>query len=83
MHNEKAVWTKFGDHCLRFGKVVETKTCDGWAYVRVDWIDDAEFEIDRQRVIDLRGYDKYSDWYRIDKVSFFEKEELVTKINKL
>ena len=83
MHNGKTVWTNFADHSLRFGKVVVTKTCDDWAYVRVDWIDDAEFEMDRQRVINLRGYDKYSDWYRIDKVSFFDKEKLVTKINKL
>ena len=77
------VWKKFGDHHLRFGKVAETKTCDGWAYVRVDWVDDGEFEMDRRRIIELRGYDKYSDWYRIDKVSFFDKEQLVTKINKL
>ena len=77
------VWTKFGDHHLRFGKVAETKTCGGWAYVRVDWVDDGAFEMDRQRVIELRGYDKYSDWYRVDKVSFFDKEKLITKINKL
>ena len=77
------VWKKFGDHGLRFGKVAETKACDGWAYVKVDWVDDDEFQRDRRRVINLRGYDKYSDWYRIDKVSFFDKEKLVTKINKL
>ena len=77
------VWKKFGDHGLRFGKVSETKACDGWAYVKVDWVDDGEFEMDRRRIIELRGYDKYSDWYRIDKVSFFDKEKLVTKINKL
>ena len=77
------VWTKFGDHHLRFGKVAETKTCGGWAYVRVDWVDDGTFEMDRQRLIELRGHDRYSDWYRIDKVSFFDKEKLVSKINKL
>lgn len=77
------VWNKFGDHELRFGKVTETKTCGGWSYVRVDWVGDEAFEMDRQRVINLRGYDKYSDWYRIDKISFFDKEELVSKINKL
>jgi hypothetical protein len=77
------VWIKFGDHQLRFGKVAETKTRGGWAYVRVDWVDDSAFELDRQRVLEMRGYDKYTDWYRIDKVSFFDKEELVTKINKL
>jgi len=77
------VWTKFGDHELRFGKVAETKTCGGWAYVRVDWVDDEAFEMERRRIMELRGYDKYSDWLRIDKVSFFDKEELVSKINKL
>ena len=30
-----------------------------------------------------RGYDKYSDWYRIDKVSFFDKVDFINKINKL
>lgn len=83
MHNGKTVWAKFGDNAIRFGKVQETKSCGDWSYVRVDWVDDEAFEMDRQRVINLRGYDKYSDWYRIDKISFFDKEELVSKINKL
>ena len=39
--------------------------------------------MDRQRVIEMRGYDKYSDWYRIDKLNFFDKESLVNTINKL
>jgi hypothetical protein len=34
-------------------------------------------------VIELRGYDKYSDWYRIDKISFFDKDDLINTINKL
>ena len=29
------------------------------------------------------GYDKYSDWLRVDQVSFFSKEGLVKTINKL
>jgi len=79
----KTVWTKFGDHCLRFGKVVEERIQNGWAEVRVDWVDDEAFEMDRQRVMELRGYDKYSDWLRIDRVSFFNKEGLVKTISKL
>jgi hypothetical protein len=79
----KTVWTKFGDHCLRFGKVVEERESNGWAEVRVDWVGDEAFEMDRQRVMELRGYDKFSNWYRVDQVSFFSKEELVKTINKL
>ena len=79
----KSVWNKFGNSCLRFGKIVEEKTCGGWVYAKVDWVDDERFEIDRQRVIEMRGYDKYSDWYRIDKLNFFDKEGLVNTINKL
>lgn len=83
MHNGKVVWTAFGNHGIRFGKILDTKICNRWAYVKIRWIDDHEFEMDRQRVIKLRGYDKYSDWYRIDKVSFFDKEDFINKINKL
>jgi hypothetical protein len=77
------VWTQFGDHCLRFGKVTEEKIQNGWAFVKVQWTDDHAFEMDRQRVLELRGEDKYSDWYRIDKVSFFDKQDLIKTINKL
>lgn len=78
----KNVWTTFG-RALRIGKITEKKIQNDWAFVRVNWIDDTDFEVDRQRVIKLRGYDKYSDWYRIDKVNFFNKDEIVNKINKL
>jgi hypothetical protein len=77
------VWSSFGDHCLRFGKVVEQKIQNGWAFVRVDWVDDEAFEMDRTRVMEMRGYDKYEDWIRIDKVSFFKKQGLINTINKL
>ena len=77
------VWTKFGDNCLRFGKVVEEKIKDGWAFVRVDWVDDEAFEMDRQRIIELRNYDKYDVWHRVDRISFFNKEGLIKTINKL
>ena len=52
------VWSNFGDHCLRFGKVVA-------------------------RVMEMRGYDRYDEWMRIDKVSFFKKQGLINTINKL
>ena len=77
------VWSNFGDHCLRFGKVVEQKIQNGWAFVRVDWVDDEAFEMDRARVMEMRGYDRYDEWMRIDKVSFFKKQGLINTINKL
>jgi len=77
------VWAKFGESELRFGKIEERKMCNNWAYVRVNWVGDTALEMDRARVMELRGCDKYSDWYRIDKVSFFNKNELISKINKL
>ena len=79
----KTVWRAFGNTGLRFGTVVEEKMSDGWKFVRVDWVDDREFQMDRQRLIDLRGVDCRSDWDRVDNVSVFDKEEVVSKINKL
>ncbi len=79
----KNVWTLFGNHVFRCGKVIEEDTCDGWKYVKVEWIDDDGFEVDRQRVIRLRGYDMYSDWYRLDKLHVFDKDALINKISKL
>ena len=77
------VWKKFGNHGLRFGTITEEKMCGGWKYVKVNWIDDHEFQMDRDRLIRLRGKDCRSDWDRIDNVSVFNKEEVINKINKL
>lgn len=79
----KSVWMKWTENNLRFGNVIEQKTCNNWVFVKVDWVGDTAFESHRQDIIRLRGYDKYSDWYRIDKVSLFDKESLIEKINKL
>ncbi len=79
----KTVWTTFGNHSIRFGTVVEEGVCDAWTYVRVNWVDDDVFEMDRQRVIEMRGSDRYSDWYRIDKLSVFDKNELIKTVSKL
>lgn len=79
----KTVWTTFGNHSIRFGTVVEEDVCDAWTYVRVNWVDDDVFEMDRQRVIEMRGSDRYSDWYRIDKLSVFDKSELIKTVSKL
>ena len=87
-HVGKQVYTTFGNNSLRFGNVVEEKMDkDGgvheWKFVRVDWVDDEAFEQDRQRVIQFRGYDKYSDWYRIDKLKVFKPHKLIGRIKKL
>ena len=79
----KTVWTTFGNSAIRFGTVIAEDVNDAWTYVRVDWVDDSAFEMDRQRVIEMRGDDRYSDWYRIDKVSVFDKKELIKTVNKL
>jgi hypothetical protein len=79
----KTVWTIFGNHSIRFGTVVEEGVKGAWTYVRVNWVDDDAFEMDRQRVVQMRGSDRYSDWYRIDRISVFDKTELIKTVNKL
>ena len=68
---------------FRFGTVIEEKTDNTWKYVKINWFDDESFEMDRRRVMNLRGYDKYSDWYRIDKVNFIDVEKMISTLNKL
>lgn len=79
----KLVWSSFGNSALRMGKVVDEKVEDDWRFVKVDWVNDGEFQQDRERVIGLRGWDKYSDWYRIDSISVFEKQEVLDKLEQL
>lgn len=78
----KSVSHVFAD-IFRFGTVIEEKTDNTWKYVKINWFDDESFEMDRLRVINLRGYDKYSDWYRIDKVNFIDAEKMISTLNKL
>lgn len=79
----RSVWATFG-RTLRLGSVVEQKKEDGWVFLRINWKDDEGFEHDRQRIINLSGgTDRYSDWYRVDKINFFNKEDLLNTINKL
>ncbi len=79
----KTVWRTFGDNGFRCGTIVEEQMCNDWKYVRVNWVDDHEFKMDRKRLIDLRGKECRSMWSRIDKVNVFDKEEMINKINKL
>ncbi len=87
-HVGKQVYRVWANDSLRFGTVIEEKMDkDGgvheWKFVRVKWIDDEAFEQDRRRVIRFRGYDKYSDWYRIDKIKVFNCSRLIKTIKKL
>jgi hypothetical protein len=83
MHIGKTVWAPYGNTGFRCGTILEEQICEKWLYVKVDWVDDHEFEMDRQRLIDLRGKDCRSDWRRIDKVKIFDKDKMIEKINKL
>ena len=73
----------YGINALRFGIITEEKTENNWKYAKIKWFDDEGFEMDRQRVIDLRGYDKYSDWYRIDQLKLIDLDETIKTLNKL
>ena len=78
----KFVYTLFGNS-LRFGSVIEESNNENWKFVRVDWKDDEKFQNDRERVIQLRGYDKYSNWYRVDTVTVFDPELMIETIEKI
>ena len=79
---EKVVMNVWGG-IPRFGRVVEEKTKNNWTYVKVSWVNDDKFKMDRQRVFELRGYDKYSDWYRIDKVSVIDVSKLISTLSEV
>ena len=51
-------------------------------YVRVDWVDDEAFEMDRQRVIEMR--DTTSMITGTESINFlFHQKGLINTINKL
>ena len=79
---EKIVMNVWGG-VPRFGRVIEEKIENKWKFVKVDWVKDDEYQMDRQRVVDLRGYDKYSDWYRVDKVRVINPSKLIDKLSEL
>lgn len=68
---------------IRYGVIRESKEQSGWLYVRCTWIDDEAYENDINLVCELRGLDRKDDWLRIDKVSFIDIEEHITKLSKL
>ena len=79
----KSVWATFGN-TLRLGTVLEEKKENGWTFVKVDWKDDENFDYDKRRLEKLRNLtNHYSDWYRVDKINFFDKEKMINTISKL
>jgi|TARA_R110000824_G_scaffold170181_2_gene347453 hypothetical protein len=81
----KPVYKVWATNALRFGNVVEEKIKDDWKYVLVDWKDDEAYEMDIQRVVELRNikYDKEQEWYRIDRVKFFDPLKMVETLGKV
>ena len=76
----QSIYTTRGGFGLRFGNITAEKMDGKIRMVKVDWKDDNGFENDRELVKQMRHYDKYSDWYRIDKVSVIDVSELISTL---
>ena len=50
----KPVYKVWATNALRFGNVAEEKTENGRKYVRVNWKDDVDYQMDVKRVIEFR-----------------------------
>ncbi len=69
----------------RFGRVIEERTENNWSFVKVDWVDDGAYQMDRQRVLSLRNETKDDsyDWYRADKVKVINPSKLIKTLSEL
>ncbi len=81
----KSVYAIWGGRNLRFGTVIEERTENKWKFVKVNWKDDEAYEMDRDRVTELRNIevDSKYDWHRADNVVVFEPSEMITTLKKL
>ena len=81
---EKIVMNMWGGY-PRFGRVIEEKTENNWRYIKVNWVNDGAFEMDRARVLKLRNMqkDEKYDWYRSDKVHIINPAELIATLSEL
>ena len=81
---EKIVMNVWGG-IPRFGRVIEEKIENNWRYVKVNWVNDEAFEMDRARVLKLRNMkvDEKFDWYRSDKVRIINPSKLISTLSKL
>lgn len=81
---EKIVMNVWGG-IPRFGRVIEEKIENNWRYVKVNWVNDEAFEMDRARVLKLRNMkvDEKFDWYRSDKVRIINPSKLISTLSEL
>ena len=75
--------TNIWNNVVRYGIVRESKEENGWLYVRCTWIEDNKYEMDDKRVSKLRGVEPASPWFRIDKISFINVNDEISKLAKL
>jgi hypothetical protein len=70
---------------LRFGNVKEEKIENGWKFYKIDWVDDEAYNASVANKLFLRReeYNPEWDWYRTDKVNFFDPDEMISRINML
>ncbi len=68
---------------VRYGIVRDSKECNGWAYLKCDWIGDDAYENDIDRVCQLRNVERKDDWIRVDKVRFININKHINKLSKL
>ena len=80
----KSVYAVWGNKSLRFGTVVEEKTENNWKFVKVDWKNDKAYEMDRERVTELRNLevDSKYDWHRADHVVVFKPVDLLATLSE-
>ena len=67
----------------RYGIIRESKSENGWLYVKCKWIGDEKYEMDANRVSELRGIEKKENWTRIDKVKFIDIDQEINKLATL
>jgi hypothetical protein len=81
---EKIVMNVWGG-VPRFGRVIEEKTENKWRFVKVEWANDEAYEMDRERVLNLRNQTKNEkyEWYRSDKVRVINPSRLIETLSEL
>ena len=70
---------------LRFGIAIEKKQERNWNYYKVKWVDNEQHEEAINHMLKLRSdeYDASFEWYRTDKINFFNPKNMIATINKL
>ena len=81
----KPVYKVWATNALRFGNGAEEKTENGRKYVRVNWKDDVEYQMDVKRVVEFRKveYDSSHEWDYIGNVKVFDPSKMISTLTKL